>query len=795
MRITSLIYVAAGTVLGALILSLFSIFQKTLIGADPLQAKGFIVPVLMGGISGAVISYLINMRFRILQNKIAEELRHKNQLEQENAERKLWEETAKHFNLALRAVRNVSRIIVRINNRDLMIKSICDTLIENRSYYNAWITLLDETGGVVSYAEAGLGRDFSPMIELLKRGELTDCARKALEQAGIVTVDNPLSACTDCPLSKSYGGRAAMAMRLEYGGKLYGTLCVSIPKELISDEEERGLVEEIAEDIAFALHNLELERERKRTEEELRLNESRLEALLKLNQMIETSMQKITDFALEEAVRLTKSKIGYLAFMNEDETVLTMHSWSKTAMKQCSITDKPIVHPVETTGLWGETVRQRKPIITNDYSAPNPLKKGYPEGHVEIIRHMNIPVFDGEQIVAVAGVGNKNTEYDKTDVRQLTLLMQGMWRLIQQRRTEEALRESERSFRDLVENSLTGISIIQGDQVIYRNPEQEKLLGSLPILFNPEDFRHIHPEDLEKVKSFYQSLSSGVVQTRSIDFRFYPADKIGSEPDMKWIQCKASLIEYQGKEAILVNIMDITKSKNLEHLLRIQDKMSSLGRVAAGIAHEIRNPLAGINIYLKKLEKTFNEGRKLERMAEIFPQIKLASSKIESVIKRVMDFSKPSKPNFILTDISKSIESGIDLSSVALRKGEIKIEKELAHDLPQCHADPQMITQVVLNLISNAADAMKNFNGAKKIEVVSFTENKRIFVKVSDSGPGIPLNLREQIFDPFFTTKNGGTGIGLSICHRIIADHGGTLDVFNSKLGGAEFVIEIPAET
>jgi len=153
-------------------------------------------------------------------------------------------------------------------------------------------------------------------------------------------------------------------------------------------------------------------------------------------------MKEITDFALEEAVRLTESTIGYLAFMNEDETVLTMHSWSKTAMKQCAMIDKPIVYPVETTGLWGEAVRQRKPVITNDYAAPDVQKKGYPAGHVEVTRHMNIPVFDGEHIVAVAGVGNKNAPYDESDVRQLTLLMQGMWRLLERRQADQALREA-----------------------------------------------------------------------------------------------------------------------------------------------------------------------------------------------------------------------------------------------------------------------------------------------------------------------------------------------------------------
>jgi len=177
--------------------------------------------------------------------------------------------------------------------------------------------------------------------------------------------------------------------------------------------------------------------ERKQAEEKLRLDESRLEALVALGQMTSGSLREITDFALEEAIRLTSSTIGYLAFMNEEETVLTMHSWSKTAMAECKIVDKPIVYLVESTGLWGEAVRRRKPIITNDCLAPNPLKKGYPQGHVPVTRHMNIPVFDGDRIVAVAGVGNKEGEYDRADVRQLTLLMEGMWRLVQRTRIEK----------------------------------------------------------------------------------------------------------------------------------------------------------------------------------------------------------------------------------------------------------------------------------------------------------------------------------------------------------------------
>ncbi|WMW24739.1 GAF domain-containing protein [Methanolobus sediminis] len=181
--------------------------------------------------------------------------------------------------------------------------------------------------------------------------------------------------------------------------------------------------------------------ERKGAERKRRLEEERLEALVKLNRMTGASLSEITDFAREEAVRLTESTLGYLAFMNADETALIMHSWSKSAMNECGIKDKRFVYPIKTTGLWGEAIRQRRPIITNDYSHPSPMKKGYPEDHVELTRHMNIPIFDGDHIVAVAGVGNKTEDYDESDVRQLTLLMQGMWSLIQRKQIEDALKQ------------------------------------------------------------------------------------------------------------------------------------------------------------------------------------------------------------------------------------------------------------------------------------------------------------------------------------------------------------------
>ncbi|MDD1695268.1 MAG: PAS domain S-box protein, partial [Methanoregula sp.] len=180
---------------------------------------------------------------------------------------------------------------------------------------------------------------------------------------------------------------------------------------------------------------------------ELQREESRLETLVKFYQMNEYSQKDLLIYAIEEGVKMTGSTVGYLAFVSEDESVLTMYAWSESAMKECSVSKKPIEYKVAATGLWGEAVRQRKAVITNDYSAPNPLKKGYPKGHVQISRHMNIPVFDGPRIVLVAGVGNKPADYNDTDAKELTLLMNGLWNVIRRRRAEEALQKSNRKLQ------------------------------------------------------------------------------------------------------------------------------------------------------------------------------------------------------------------------------------------------------------------------------------------------------------------------------------------------------------
>jgi len=154
-------------------------------------------------------------------------------------------------------------------------------------------------------------------------------------------------------------------------------------------------------------------------------------AIEKINLLDGLKRSQMSGTIVEEAVKLTGSSIGYFATMNEDESVLTMLGWSYSAMGACSMIDKPIVYPIEKTGLWGDAVRERRAVVTNDYKGlVKPTKKGYPEGHVAVQRHMNVPLFEGQKIRGVLGVGNKGADYSAQDAEELQAFADAVWKVV-----------------------------------------------------------------------------------------------------------------------------------------------------------------------------------------------------------------------------------------------------------------------------------------------------------------------------------------------------------------------------
>ena len=182
-------------------------------------------------------------------------------------ERKKAREKIKHLNMVLRAIRGINQLITKEKNRDRLLQGICDQLIQTRGYTSAWIALFEDKKFIAS-AEAGLGEHFTPLKEMLGKGKLNECGKRALSQSGVIVIKDT-SVCGGCPLLGKEPGNMAMTARLECEGKIYGLISVSTPREFALDEEEQSLFSEVAGDISFALHSMNV-REKLKEEEELR---------------------------------------------------------------------------------------------------------------------------------------------------------------------------------------------------------------------------------------------------------------------------------------------------------------------------------------------------------------------------------------------------------------------------------------------------------------------------------------------------------------------------------------------
>jgi PAS domain S-box-containing protein len=364
---------------------------------------------------------------------------------------------------------------------------------------------------------------------------------------------------------------------------------------------------------------IQIEQKKNLAEQARDLEELRLKKLLELSQMTRHSMKELTEFALEEAIHLTQSQIGYLAFLNEDEAQLTMHTWSKQTMKQCEIEDKILIYDVADTGLWAEAARSGKPHIINDYASfSSPEKKGYPDGHVKILRVMDVPIFDGDKMVALTGVGNKETDYNDSDLRQLELMMDGMWKILQRKKTEDDLHKSEERYRLLAENATDGIWILQISDFTfsYVSPVMEYLSGYAPVEYiGSEMGSHLVQKSREKIvavisEELDRATGEGADENR---FRVLELEMIQKSGAIIWIEVNARFLsDDRGiPDRILGISRDITHRKDLEKKLIQSNTELRLAQKIVGVGNWSIDPETDVRVWSKELYQIYERDPKL----------------------------------------------------------------------------------------------------------------------------------------------------------------------------------------
>lgn len=395
--------------------------------------------------------------------------------------------------------------VVRLADAPALFAEVCRIVVEEGGLPLAWVGLIDEAGGTLRPAVArGRAAAYVDTLAITTRDEPAGHGPSGVAaRAGRTVVCNNIAA--DPAMSPWHAAaarhrlRSSAALPLVVHDRPIGALNIYAHTPNFFDAEEVGLLERVAGVLSFALEKLEEDELRRRDEAVRRLDIERQEALLRLGEMAAVSEREIVDYALEEAVRLTASTIGYLHFVDGDQVNLRLFTWSRGVREAC-YAETNTHYPIAQAGIWADCVRERRPVFHNDYQH-EPARHGYPQGHIHIERHLSVPLLDGEQVVAVAGVGNKVGLYDEADARQLLLFMGGMWALLQRKRVEAALRESEARYRRLTE---------QAPDIIYRyqlhpetrfeyvSPAVTALTGYTPAdhYADPElGIKLVHPDD------------------------------------------------------------------------------------------------------------------------------------------------------------------------------------------------------------------------------------------------------------------------------------------------------------
>ncbi|WP_020588695.1 cache domain-containing protein [Desulfobacter curvatus] len=556
------------------------------------------------------------------------------------------------------------------------------------------------------------------------------------------------------------------------------------------------------------------ERKREQMGKALRLDSLRLKKLRELNQMAEASLSDLTEFSLSEAIQLTQSQVGYLVFLTEDEKEATLYTWSNDTIQDCKIIDKNGLCHQEKTKLWTQTVRKRETIIINDYQPKSEGDK-FPAGHIRIIRYMSVPVFDRGRIVAVAGVGNKAEDYNDSDIRQMNLLMDGMWKIIQRKASEEALRQSEERYRLLMENASDIIWTLQLPDMhfLYVSPSVETILG-----YTPEQIQQLGLKDINIIAPEYLDRFIGMISeemAKEGDSEVDPrrswstqVEQVRKDGSFVWTEIKASFLRDEAGRAnrVLGVTRDITQRRRIERRLQQSQKMEAIGTLAGGIAHDFNNILSSILGFTELARLQCNADPDVIKSLD---KIYSAGIRARDLIRHILIFSRQQEIRREPLVIMPLVKECLTFIRASIPKNIEIIQKLDAHDITVV-ADASQIHQIIMNLCTNAAHAMEGKNGIievglKSIRIENWEEirikgldpGNYIELSITDSGCGIPKPVMDRIYEPFFTTKDKGqgTGMGLSIVHGIVKDMGGGISAYSEPGKGSVFKIYLPAGT
>ena len=356
--------------------------------------------------------------------------------------------------------------------------------------------------------------------------------------------------------------------------------------------------------------------------------------------------------------------------------------------------------------------------------------------------------------------------------------------ITERKQTEAQLRARETQFRTLVEHSLAGIYIIQDGLYQYVNPKFAEIFG-----YTPEDITTrvkqgetlVAEMDRPKVQANVQKRLRGETDTLSYTYRGQRRD--GTLID---VELHGAAMEYQGRPAVIGTLLDVTERNRTQAALLQTQRLASIGILAAGIAHQINNPIGIMLLAADQAKAMIEHPSSKNEIIGCLETIITEAERCRKIVTSILQFARQRPIDSWPDDLNKTMHHAVTITRSYASFHRVGLELELAPSLPQVLINPTIIEQVIINLLRNAIEA-----GARRVRVHTAVCDGQVQYDVQDDGRGLTLEEQQHVFDPFYTTRlqTGGTGLGLSIAYRIVQEHHATIKVESAPTQGTTFTI------
>ncbi len=487
-------------------------------------------------------------------------------IDRNNTERKKAEEKIIKLNRVYAVLSNINQAIIRIKDKALLFNEVCRIAVEDGKFLMSWIGLVNTcTNKVEVSASAGATDDYLDKINI----DLYDPIRSngptgRTIKTGIHNISNNIENDDSMAPWKDdairLGYRSSASFPIKVFGKVQGVFNIYSSEVGFFDDVEIKLLDELANNISYAIEFMQNESERKRNED---ISKARL-SILDLSG--KCTLEQLLQKTLDEIEILTGSKIGFYHFIEADQKTINLKAWStNTIENMCRTKVEERIYKIDEAGVWIECFHTRSAVIHNDFDSLT-HRKGLPDGHAPVIRELLMPVIRNEKIVAILGVGNKEKDYDEDDIRTVSQIADLAWDITERKLAEDDLKQSEKKYREVVENTTDIIfTINENGKFTYSNPAGLRISGYTNDELLQKSYKDISLSEYNTslLLAYYRQMVNKKPNTY-FEFPFRKKDG-----EICWFGQNASLIIEKDKiKGLHIIARDITVRKLAEFALK-----------------------------------------------------------------------------------------------------------------------------------------------------------------------------------------------------------------------------------